>query len=253
MGDPTREAPKVAAAAERQARAWSLGQETAEFAASSMRHDTPHQHLGNYISLSREAGACGGQVAESLGKQLGWRVVDRQFVEQVAHRYHLSPTMLELVDETVSDWVHDILGPCLDPRVVPHEKYAVYLNRVAFTAARRGNVILVGRGAQFVLPRDQGMAVRLIASEKFRIHRIMERLGVNESTARRTMIEVDRGRADFVTRFFHHDVANPHLYDLVVHVDRFGLEGAATLIAQTYQRWFARADVAKPAPHQVRL
>jgi len=242
MTDPIREAPKIAAAAERQARAWSFGEHAADAVAAIRRTDRPHPRLGDYITLSREAGACGTLVAELLGKQLGWRVVDRQFVEQVAQRYHLSPTMLELVDETVADWAHDIVGPYLDHRVVPHEKYAVYLERVAYSAARRGNVILVGRGVQCVLPRDQGMAVRLVASEKFRIHQIAERLGVNESLARRHMTETDRGRVDFVMRFFHRDVADPHLYDVVVQVDRFGIEGAAQWIAETYRRWFARRD-----------
>jgi cytidylate kinase len=241
MRDPTRDAPKLTDVAERVARAWSIGEHTAEISTARHHLDKPHHRLGEYITMSREAGACGAQVAELLGAELGWRVIDRQFIEQIAQRYRLSPSMLELVDETVSDWAHDILGPYLDHRVVPHEKYAVYLDRVAYALARRGNVILVGRGAHCVLPRDQGMAVRLVASEKFRIRHIMEKMGVNETIARRRMIEVDRGRLDFVMRFFHRDAADPHLYDLVVHVDRFGAEGAAKLIADAYRHTFAPA------------
>jgi hypothetical protein len=230
MKEHTREEPRITAAAERKMRAWSLAQEVADWSTQSHRIDAPHGRLGDYITISREAGAGGSEIASAVGEKLGWGVLDRNLVDCVAERFHLSRPMLELVDETRSNWVFDIFGPWFDRKVVPHEKYVIRLVRIVTAAARRGGVVIVGRGGQFLLPPGEGLAVRIIASEKYRVRRIMEKYGLAESRARNYLATVDRGRREFVARFFRHDVNDPHLYDLVINVERFGLAGAVAEI-----------------------
>ena len=58
----------------------------------------------------------------------------------------------------------------------------------------------------------------------------MEKAGISEADARRHMAEVDEGRRQFVEQFFHHDVTDPHLYDLVINVERCGKAGAVEQI-----------------------
>ncbi len=251
MKEHTREEPRIISAAERQMRAWSLVQEAAQGASQSLPVDAPHARLGNFITISREAGAGGSQIAEIVGQRLGWDVFDRNLVACVAERYHLSQPMLELVDETGSNWAYDIFGPWLDRKIIPHEKYVVHLARIVIAAARRGNVVIVGRGGAFLLPPGRGLAVRIIASEKYRLRRIMEKYAMAETQARQYIATVDRGRREFVARFFHRDVADPHLYDLVINVDFLGLEAAAEEIAAAWDRRETRRRAAAAAAAQV--
>ncbi len=244
MKEHTREEPRIVAAAERQMRAWSLAQEIAEGSVKSHRFDQPHGQFGNYITLSREAGACGGEIGEAVGRRLGWEVLDKNLLDRVAQRSHLPRPMLELVDETRSNWAYDIFGPWLDRRIVPHEKYMVHLARIVLAAARRGNVVLVGRGGRFLLPREQGLAVRIIASEKYRVGRTIEKYSLSEAQARQFIAAVDRGRKELVARFFHRDVADPHLYDLVINVDLLGPDVAAEQIVAAWQQVEARQGAA---------
>ena len=236
MKEHTREEPRIVAAAERQMQAHSLAEQIAQQGAKTWRFDEPRPHLGEYITVSREAGAGGGEIAELLGRKLGWEVLDKKLVECVAQRYHLSKPMLERVDETASNWASDVFGSWFDSHAISHEKYVVRLCRVVIAAARRGNVVLVGRGAHLILPRDQGLAVRIIASPKYRIARIARQFGFSEAQARQYVAEVDRGRREFVMRYFHHDIHDPQWFDLVLRVDRIGPESAAELIADTYLR-----------------
>jgi cytidylate kinase len=244
MKEHTREEPHIISAAERQMRAWSLVQETVSGASPSHRVDAPHARLGNFITISREAGAGGSRIAEIAGQRLGWDVLDRNLVACVAERYHLSQPMLELVDETGSNWAYDIFGPWLDRKIIPHEKYVVHLARIVIAAARRGNVVIVGRGGAFLLPPGRGLAVRIIATEKYRVRRIMEKYAMAETQARQYIATVDRGRREFVSRFFHRDVADPHLYDLVINVDFLGPEAAAEEIVAAWGRREARLQAA---------
>lgn len=235
MQRPVRQEPKIVAFVERQMRAWAMGQEMAG-CVEGRRFDRPHQKLGDFITLSREAGAGGGQIAEYLGQRLGWEVLDKALVGQVAQRLRTSPTLVEAVDETGADWARDILLPWLDRNVISHGKYVVFLCRVVVAAARRGNVVIVGRGANFLLPRDQGLAVRVVASEKYRIRNVMATRGLSEAEARQYIAEVERDRREFVQRFFRRDIADPHEYDLVLSVDRLGPQRAAEEIIDLFQR-----------------
>ncbi len=237
MKEQTWEHPKILAAAERQMQTWVRTQEIAERTiAVHGPHGTPGS-VGPYITLSRETGAGGGEIAAIVGCKLGWEVLDNNILDYVAERYRLLRSMLELVDETTSNWAFDIFGAWFDHKVVSHEKYLVHLNRVVLAAARRGNVVIVGRGANFLLPRSQGLAVRIVASERYRIEQVMRRHKLTETEARKFIAEIDRGRREFVLRFFHHDVTDPRLFDLVINTDPLGPQAAADAIVETYRCW----------------
>ena len=231
MKERTPAEPMILAAAERQMQAWARGGEIADRAIQQAAGRRPAGELGEFITISREAGAGGSEVAEALGRKLNWEVLDKNLLDQVANRFDLSREMLKLVDETQANWAHDVLGTWLDPKVIPHEKYVVHLGCVILAAARQGNVVLVGRGAQFILPRERGLAVRIIAPRKYRVQRIMNQRDLSAADARRFIEEVDLGRTEFAARYFHHDIDDPHLYDLVINTQGTDPDRAAELIA----------------------
>lgn len=236
MKEQTREEPKILAAAERQMQAFVR---TAEIEDRAIRAEGPHRlaaSLRDFVAISREAGAGGGGIARLVGEKLGWEVLDKNLLDRVARQFRLSHSMLKLVDETRSNWVYDVLGTWMDRKIVPHERYVAYLSRVVLAAARSQNVVLVGRGAQFLLPREKGLAVQIIAPKKYRVEQIVQREGLSATAARRFIEDIDRGRREFVRRFFHHDIDDPHLYDLVINVEHIGPVGAANQIISALRR-----------------
>lgn len=221
MKEHTREEPGIIAAAERQMHAWAM---TKDMKNHKVRDEPGRatQRVLRFITISREAGADGGVIGQRVGERLGWEVFDRRLPDRVAEQFHLPRMMLDLVDETRSNWVYDVLGTWMDRKVVPHDKYVACLGRVVLAAARAGHAVFVGRGAQFLLPRKELLAVRLVASSQYRVRQIMERMKMGESDAQRYVAEVDQGRREFANRFFHHDITDPHLYDMVINVERCG-------------------------------
>ncbi len=236
MKEQVREEPGVMAASERSMRQWAIKEELAERVAQQRLSAAPVAKPYHYVSISREAGAGGGEVAAQVAARLGWDCFDRNLLDDVAQRCHSDRQMLELVDETESNWVFDVLGTWMDRRLVPHEKYIVALVRSIVCAAQCAQAVFVGRGAQFILPADRTLAVRLVANEAFRLARLTRLYGWSPADARQKMIEMDRGRAELVSRHFHHDVSDPHLYDLVINTGRLGIDGAAELIVAAVRR-----------------
>ncbi len=240
MPESTHRPRGIVAAAEREMKRHSLLQELSE---TIIRVDSAHtkksgKTLGPFITISREAGAGGEDVAYILGERLGWDVLDKNALDLVAERYCLSRSMLDEVDEAKNNWVHNAIGPVFDAKVVPREKYMSCLERIFITAARKGKVIFVGRGARFVLPDNAGLAVRLVASEKYRVRRMQQEKGISEQEARKLVRELDKGRRDFVQHFFRRDVADPHYYDIVLNTERLGPETAVEIILDAHQRMF---------------
>ena len=186
--------------------------------------------LKPYVAISREAGAGGSPVGQIVGNMLGWEVLDRDIIDRVAQRYRLPRPMLEMVDETPANWAYDVLGTWLDPKLVSHEKYVIHLGHVVLVFACQASAVYIGRGVQFFLPKDRGLAVRIVASECYRARRIADREGISIKEAKRKMRDLDGGRRDFVHRFFHQNIDDPHLYDLVVDVERLGPKATAECI-----------------------
>jgi cytidylate kinase len=227
---------RFAAAAERQMRTWSRVEELAALAASGKAGESPTTSSIAYVAISREAGAQGTTVGLTVSERLGWEDFDRNLLDQVAQRYKESRLMLDLVDETTSNWVFDVLGSWMDHQVITHEKYVTQMSRLIQLLARRGPAVFVGRGAQFLLPRARTVCVRIVASEPYRVERVQQRFGFEKRGALHWVRQVDRGRSEFVQRFFHRDVADPHLYDAVFNVERLGTDAVARHIVELVRR-----------------
>jgi hypothetical protein len=243
MKEQTHEDPKIVAAAERQMQAWSMTASRQDNVVQMREFRQLAGSLHSFLAISREAGAGGETVGHLVGQRLGWEVLGKELLDRIASRFRSNRMMLDLVDETPSNWVYDVLGTWMDSKVIPHETYVVQLSRVVVAAAKKANVVFVGRGAQFLLPRDKGFAVRLVASPQFRIENLMRLKSLTAGEAQRYLNEADKGRREFGRRFFHHDITDPHLYDLVLNTERFGIEGTAEIIlAAMAKRSIARAS-----------
>ena len=229
--------PAVIEAAERQMQQWLRTQKCQDHAAPAPGSGKL-AGIGPYLTVSREAGAGGSRIAQLVGEAIGWEVLDRKLLECVAERYHTSPAVLELVDETTSNWITEIFGNWLDPASVSQMQYVCRLSRVILMAARVGKVIFVGRGAQFVLPHERGLNVRIVAPQKYRVQQIMERRHLSFEEARDYVVKTDAGRQECARQYFHHDIADPHLFDLVVNVEKIGPQRAAHLIADALASCF---------------
>jgi len=237
--------PRIAAAAEREMQKWATAQQIADHI---IRFDAAHgsreRKLGPYITISRQAGSGAEEVARAIGEKLGWEVVDKNVVDAIAKHFCLERSQLENLDESSGNWVRDTLGLWLDPHIISADKFLACLERVVWMAARKGNVIFVGRGVRFLLPDEFGLAVRLVASEKYRVERIQREKGLTEAAARRFVHELEQMRRQFVQRFFHKDVDDPQWYDIVINVERWGVEKTAEMIVAA---WHTRQQASEPA------
>ena len=235
-----KQAKSSAQTAEQQMRQWSLGLEIRERVEQDRAVAQLPDQIHPYVAISREAGAGGSAVAQRVGEELGWEVVDKELLGQMAERFKLPHDMLEFVDEKTSNWVLEVFGKWINDRVVTQSEYVVHLGQMILLAAQHASTVFVGRGAQFLLPRDRGLAIRIIAPVEHRITRTMNQRQIDRTKATKYIKEADEGRREFVRNYFHHDVADQHIFDLVVNLDQFKLDDAVEMIVDRCQKRFGQ-------------
>jgi cytidylate kinase len=224
----------LSAAAEREMRMWALRMEEQTKLDEQRAGASAAQLIYPFIAVSRESGVNAGEIGALVASKLQWKVLDREILDYMAEHYQWSRIALEYVDERTASWFHEIFGKWLDKQLVSQAEYVSRLGRIVLMAAQAKSTVFIGRGAQFLLPRDVGLAVRIIDQKQRRIQKIMERFQMSSKAAEEFMETTDKGRADFVQRYFHRDVADPHLYDLVISLEHTSNEAAAELILNAH-------------------
>jgi cytidylate kinase len=196
------------------------------------------------ITIAREYGAGGSEVAGLLAKELGADVVDKSLIAEVARRALLPAAEVAADDEqgrTLLERIGRAFGPVggvvsgwmADPAdLLDHHHLIIAATRTALReAAHSGNAVIIGRGAAAELRDEPGaFHVFLWAPEPDRVRAIRERLGCDETTALRKMHAVDASRATYVREAHGVDWRNRALYDLVINSARLGRAGAANAI-----------------------
>ena len=221
---------------EEQVRGWSATLEAAAAPDQATAHLPAEIHP--YIAVSREAGAGGSQVIKHVATSLEFDIIDREMLDYLAERYQLPRDMLELVDEKVANWLTEAFGMWLAHRMVSQSDYYMLLGRFVLMAAHNTSAIFAGRGIQFILPREKGLTVRIVAPVERRIERMMKRLQLSRGEAERYVTKRDAGRRESVRRNFRQDVTNPLLYDLVINTENIAYDEAAQIIVRQWRERF---------------
>ena len=201
------------------------------------------QNVGPYLLVSRETGAGGSEIAKRVAHRLGWELLDKEILEALESNYGTPAAVLDVVDEKKPNWLTDLFNGWIEGHGFSQLTYVHRLHRVFDMAAQRGNVVIVGRGARFILPRRAGLSVRIIAPLEFRVEQIILRQGMSAAKSREFVEHSDRQRISFVKRYFHRNVADPHFHDLVLNVEQFGQDNAVDLIINVVQSWLKRSGV----------
>jgi cytidylate kinase len=182
------------------------------------------------VTISRQMGAGGSDVARKLAEMLGppWQIWDQQIIDAIANHAEVRKEMVQSLDEQAQDEVETVVKSLLGVRVIESPSYHKHLAEVLLTIERAGFAIILGRGANFVLPRT--LRVRLKASMPVRIKRVMEQRHLTHEQAERAIRDSDRQRAAFIKQMFGRQIDEEGAYDLVIYTDNLSPEGAARII-----------------------
>jgi cytidylate kinase len=200
----------------------------------------------NAITVTREYGAGGYEVAGRLAEVLGWQVLDRELLHRAATLEHLPDAELERLDEKAVSLADRFR---LHP---PHQHYLHGLKEAALQAAAKGNVVLVGRGTGHLLAGlPDVLHLRLVAPREWRARRMAQKEGWTSEQALARCTAEDRTRDRFTRYFFGETPFQPGQYHLVVNTGRVPLEEVAVWVAALARGELAATEAGTPAGPRV--
>ncbi len=183
------------------------------------------------ITVSREPGSGGRIIAQKLAAKLTVEVFHQEVLHEMAKRAEVSQQMLATMDERglsiLEDWISSLV---YDRHVWPDE-YLQHLMNVIGTIGKHGRAVVVGRGANFILPPEQRFRVRIIAPRKMRLQNVARDFNLSEEEAKRRVIKTESDRKAFIRKYFNADIADPDNYDLIIHTETLSVDDAANVIA----------------------
>lgn len=177
------------------------------------------------ITVSRQLGSLGSDIAGAVAQQLGYRVAWKGLINQAARQARTPEMALEMLDEL------GLLG--LKPSLSAEKAYLHAIRELIEELARGDNVLIVGRGGQAVLQGwPNTLHVRIIAPLEVRVQRLAERHAIPAEAALAQIRASDRRRKRFVQHAYHVDWGDPALYDLVINTASLDVARSASLVCQ---------------------
>jgi CMP/dCMP kinase len=196
------------------------------------------------ITVSREFGAGGSELARLAGQELQWPVLDRDLVHRVAERLRLEPHHVEAVDEQPPGLLTRLIASALlmAPPELPTEMQTDRLHPDSVAAAARAAIlaaaespplIVVGHASQCLFRhRPRTLHIRLVAPEALRLQRVCTRVPCDSARAVAETRRMDQARAAYVRRHHQTDWRDPLLYDMQFNTGRISIADAARMVVQ---------------------
>ena len=184
------------------------------------------------ITISREPGSGGRIVAKGIADKLGFDLFHQEVIHAMAESANVSERLLETLDEKGLSVIDDWVSSLVDDRHLWPDQYMQHLLKVIGAIGRHGRAVMVGRGANFVLPPEKRFRVRVVAPRKLRVERVAREFGVSVGDAERRVMQTEANRRAFIRKYFHGDIADPTNYDMVINTGTVNIDTAVEIIAK---------------------
>lgn len=200
------------------------------------------------VTISRELGAGGDEIAAIVAERLGYELVDNALIVKVAERAGVSIESAASFDEKYQSRAYEWLMNFLEPRIgkimtgggthLDPQMYVEYCKTVILGLVETDNVVIVGRAGQFILKDvETAFHVRIVADKSFRVKRVMERRNLPENDALDIIKKSDAMKRNYMERYLKADWTDPAAYHLVINSARFGIDLTAALIVDAVEQF----------------
>jgi cytidylate kinase len=192
------------------------------------------------LTVSRARGAGGTALAERLAQRFGYTLLHRDVIDRICESSGHKRRVIESLDEHSRSQLKIWFDSMLQGTYVDAGDYVKALLEVIFSISHLGGVVVVGRGANFILGPDRGFHLRIVAPPEVRIGNLREQEGYSERDAVREIEKCDHERAEFARKVFGRSIDDPLGYDLVINNISISMEAATSLVAAAAQEKFER-------------
>jgi len=188
---------------------------------------------GPVIAITREPGCEGESIAQTLAKEFGLVLYDWEIVEKIAKDANVSEQVVATLDKKVRSELDEWLASFTGDSILSSYHYMQSLGRVLFTVASNGNAVILGRGANFLLPYEKRtLGLCLIAPLEERVKNIMQTLLLSRENALEHITRTEREQRLWIKKYGHADIKDATRYHMIINTALVTVETIVQLVRQ---------------------
>jgi cytidylate kinase len=196
------------------------------------------------ITISRQFGAGGITVGETVAQKCGYKFYDNEIIQMLAKEAKVSTHWVEDLEKeaggALQKFISQVVSKSMVERIlddkrgyIDEEIYVDLLNLIIKKIADNGNAVINGRGGQYILAGQPNVYHILIVADKSeRIKFIEEKYGLRPKQAAQTVNFNDKRRVNLYRKFGREDYDHPIHYHLVINTSKISREKAADLVCR---------------------
>ena len=174
------------------------------------------------ITIGREYGSGGHYVGELLAKKLGVNFYDKNIISLVSKESGLSKNYIASNEESLNNAKYESNNDNL---------IFIAESKVIKKIAKSESCVIVGRCADYVLDDNKDvLKVFLYSDEASKINRCVKYYGISKNKALNEIKKIDKERSKHYNFYTNKEWGNVSNYDLLINVDKYGVESTADLI-----------------------
>ncbi len=182
------------------------------------------------ITVSMEPGSGGSLVAQKVADRLDFDYFHRDIIQGIAKSAKIRASVIDTLEKQRLSGIDDFIASLYKDQYLYPGIYMQHLLKVVNTIANHGHAVIVGRGANFILPHEQRFSVRVVAPLEIRIQNVARAYKVPAEKAKKRVIGRESRRSAFIRKSYNADIFDPNNYDLTINTGRMRIEAAVEAI-----------------------
>lgn len=189
------------------------------------------------ITISREFGSGGRELGKKLAEKLGYKYFDKNIISCVSKENNLNENFIENAINKLNDFTYTQRSSF--NFYSSHQKYVTDIlieeRKVIQELAKKGNCVIVGRGADVILKDEKTIDLFVYANMQSKINRCKEYANKDENLTDKELEKkiktIDKARQKFYLLLGQDNWGQKENYDLCVNTTNANLDKVATGLA----------------------
>lgn len=182
------------------------------------------------VTVSRQRGSRGSYLAEILAEKLGYQLLHREIIDEICNSSGYRRQVIESLDDRTRSNIELWFDGMVKGQYVDASNYLMHLLKVIRSISAHSGVVIVGRGANFILTPGEGYHIRVIADANTRIENLIKYQGMDREKAKHEVKVADKERSEFIHNNFKRDINDPAAYDVVINTTYTGIDEAFEMV-----------------------
>lgn len=182
------------------------------------------------IAISREYGSGGRYVGKLLAEELKINFYDKELISLSAKESGLSKEYIKKIDEKNSSIKFENNN---DDRLFIAE------TKVIKNLAKKEDCVIVGRCADYILKDNKNVIkIFLYSDDDSKVKRVTKYYGIKNNNILKYINDINKERRKHYNYYTGRDWNNNNNYDLLINVDKLGVEKTVKQIAQFIENYY---------------